>query len=76
MDKAHNTIDFVHEQASIARRFVVDTFNLAKSYGIPPNIAVYGSVLTLSDDLFRFALSDKCTLDDILSIFELHQPDE
>lgn len=76
MDKAHNIIDFVHEQVPIARRFIVDTFNLAKSYGIPPNTAVYGSVFALSEDLFRFALSDKCTLDDILSIFEPHQPEE
>lgn len=68
--------EFVKAQATIAMRFCKDTFEMAESYGIPPNVAVFGSAHVLAEDLFKFVYRDDCTLEDILSIFESFQPDE
>lgn len=71
-----NSLEFAKAQATIAMRFCKDTFELAQSYGIPPNVAVFGSAHVLAEDLFKFVFRGDCTLEDILSIFESSQPDE
>lgn len=71
-----NRIEFAKAQSTIAQRFCKDTFELAQSYGIPPNVAVFGSANVIAEGLFKFVCRDDCTLEDILSIFESFQPDE
>lgn len=71
-----NRLEFVKAQSAIAQRFCKDTYELAQSYGIPPNIAVFGSAHVLAEGLFKFTFRDDCTLEDILSVFRSVQPDE